>query len=44
MEDVTAFSRIFYAGLEADLGDEAAGKLQIEVSSPVRLFAGLLNA
>ena len=36
MDDITDFSREFYAELEAELGEEAAGKLQIEVSSPVR--------
>ena len=37
MEDITEFSREFYAALEARMGEEAAGKLQIEVSSPVRM-------
>ncbi len=36
MDDITSFSREFYAELETALGEEAAGNLQIEVSSPVR--------
>lgn len=35
LDDVAAVSREFYKGLEAAIGEEAAGKLSVEVSSPV---------
>lgn len=35
LDEVEAFSREFYKGLEAALGAEGAGKLSIEISSPV---------
>ncbi|CAL8463893.1 g3428 [Coccomyxa elongata] len=34
LDEVEAFSREFYKGLEAALGAEGAGKLSIEISSP----------
>lgn len=36
LEDVEAFSRQFYKGLEEAVGEETAWKLSVEVSSPVR--------
>ena len=35
MDDTSAFSRLFYDALEKELGEEVAGDLAIEVSSPV---------
>lgn len=35
LDEVEAFSREFYKELEAVLGAEGAGKLSIEISSPV---------
>ena len=37
LEEIEAFSRSFQVALEAELGEEAAGAIGLEVSSPVRL-------
>lgn len=37
MEEVEKFCRAFNADFEAALGEEEAGDVEIEVSSPVRL-------
>ena len=37
LDEISIFSREFYRALEAELGEQAAGKLSVEVSSPVRL-------
>jgi hypothetical protein len=34
---VETFSREFYRTLEAAIGEEAAGRIRVEVSSPVRI-------
>ena len=36
LEEIEAFSRSFQAALEAELGEDAAGAISLEVSSPVR--------
>ena len=41
LEEIEAFSRSFQVALEAELGEEAAGAISLEVSSPV-IFATIL--
>ena len=42
LDEVSIFSREFYSSLEAKVGEQAAGKLSVEVSSPVGLLFLLL--
>jgi len=37
LDEVSIFSREFYSFLESKIGEQAAGKLSVEVSSPVGL-------
>lgn len=37
LDDVTLFARAFYRELEDTLGEEEAGTITVEVSSPVRI-------
>ena len=38
MDEVEIFARAFYRELEAALGEEEAGAITVEVSSPVSTF------
>ena len=38
LDEVSSFSREFYRSLEAKIGEQAAGELSVEVSSPVSYY------
>lgn len=44
IDEITEFSREFQSQLEEELGEEEAGHISVEVSSPVRFYPQLLRS